>query len=212
MAFPGLACMIKLHTYFVVGLSALALSACDQSAGDSASAGDNGTSPPAQAPAETSSPSPADSNSPPPGYGDGSGINDNYPDLSRTPLTPEAERSETGARSLLGTFARAIELREYDQAWDLLGSELKQGWTKPRFNDVFDGLSQITVKVPDGETNGAAGSSYYNVRIEILASDEDGRPIAIEAPMVLRRVNDVPGATPEQLRWQITHFDPVVTH
>ena len=53
---------------------------------------------------------------------------------------------------------------------------------------------------------GAAGSSYYTAPVTVTSSDKDGRPVRIEGEAVLRRVNDVPGATPAQLRW---HMDKV---
>ncbi len=81
-----------------------------------------GTSEP-PVPAGQASPPPSvdtqGSATPPSGYTDGSGIDDGYPDLSPPVLTPEAERGETGARNVLVNFARAVELREYDQAWRL---------------------------------------------------------------------------------------------
>lgn len=49
-----------------------------------------------------------------------------------------------------------------------------------------------------------AGSVYYTAPVAISGSDSDGRPVRIEGEAVLRRVNDVDGATPAQLRW---HFD-----
>lgn len=140
---------------------------------------------------------------PPPGYTDGQGINEGYPDLSPVPLTPDKERTETGARNVLIGFARAIELREYDQAWAMLGPAAKAKWSKAKFNGLFDGLEKITVAVPGGTMEGAAGSSYYTSQATITATDRDGRPVRIEGPIALRRVNDVDGASAEQLRWHI---------
>ena len=149
---------------------------------------------------------------PPPGYTDGNGINEGYPDLTPQPLATEAERGEQGARNVLLSFSRAIEMREYDQAWNMLDAQAKQEWSRARFNELFDGLDDITVAVPGGTMEGAAGSSYYTVPAEITASDADGRPIAYEGDIVLRRVNDVPGASAEQLRWRVTRVDLDWTH
>jgi hypothetical protein len=49
-----------------------------------------------------------------------------------------------------------------------------------------------------GESEGAAGSIYYTAPVTII----DGAR-RLTGEVVLRRVNDVPGATPEQLRWHI---------
>ena len=145
-------------------------------------------------------------------YTDGSGINEGYPDLSPPVLTPEAERGETGARNVPVNFARAIELREYDQAWAMLAPGAQQEWSKARFNALFDGLGNITASVPEGIMEGAAGSSYYTSDAEITATDKSGRPVRLEGPIVLRRVNDVPGSSAEQRRWHIEQFDLSVTH
>ena len=155
---------------------------------------------------------PAPLDQPPAGYTDGNGINENYPDLTPAPLTPDSERTETGARNVLISFTRAIEMREYDQAWNMLGPSAKAKWSKAEFNELFDGLDDITMAAPGGTMEGAAGSSYYTVQSEITASDADGRPVAFEGPIVLRRVNDVPGASAEQLRWRIESFDMGWTH
>ena len=137
---------------------------------------------------------------------------DNYPDLAPAQLTPEAERGKTGARNVLISFARAIELREVQQAYDLLSAQAKETWSNEEFTALFDGLQDITVAVPGGTMEGAAGTSYYTSEATITASDGDGRPVRLEGPVVLGRVNDVPGATPEQLRWTIRSINLTQTH
>ena len=150
--------------------------------------------------------------SPPPGFTDGSGVNEGYPRLTPPVLTPEAERTETGARSVLLSFARAIELREYDQAWAMLTPQAQQKWSRARFNGLFEGLREISVAVPEGTMEGAAGSSYYTSDAEITASDAEGRPVRLEGPIVLRRVNDVPGSSAEQRRWHVDRVELSATH
>lgn len=154
--------------------------------------------------ATMSSEAPSLPSGPPPGYTDGSGVNEGYPDLSPTPLLPEAEKTEKGARNVLLAFARAIELKEFDQAWAMLSSGDRQKWSKSDFTKLFADLGKITVSVPTGTLEAAAGSSYYNAPVTITANDKDGRPVRVEGEAVLRRVNDVDGASPAQLRW---HFD-----
>lgn len=126
------------------------------------------------------------------------------PDLTPPVLTPEAEQGVKGARNVLLSFARAIELTQFDQAWALLSPADKEKWSRPEFAKMFADLGKITVAVPTGTMEGAAGSSYYTAPVTITANDKDGRPVRIEGEAVLRRVNDVPGATPAQLRW---HFE-----
>jgi hypothetical protein len=119
-------------------------------------------------------------------------------------LTPEAERGETGARAILLDFARAIELKRYGEAWALLSPADQRKWSRTAFAALFADLGKITVAIPTGTMEGAAGSSYYNAPVTITASARDGRPVRIEGEAVLRRVNDVDGASPAQLRW---HFE-----
>jgi hypothetical protein len=119
-------------------------------------------------------------------------------------LTPEAERGEKGARNLLLAFARDIEQAKYDAAWALLSPTDQRKWSLAEFAALFADLGKVTVAVPTGTIEGAAGSSYYGAPVTITGSDPQGRPVRIEGKAVLRRVNEVEGATPAQLRW---HFD-----
>ncbi len=126
------------------------------------------------------------------------------PDLTPPELTPEAEHGVEGARNVLLSFARAIEQEQYDQAWSLLGPADRQKWSRTEFAALFADLAKVTVAVPDGTMEGAAGSSYYAAPIAITGNDKEDRPVRIEGQAVLRRVNDVDGATKEQRRW---HFE-----
>ena len=140
------------------------------------------------------------------------GVNDGDPNLSPAPLTPEAAKGIKGARNVLLSFARAIELREFEQAWAMLSPGDRQKWSKAEFTKLFVDLDKITVAVPEGATEAAAGSSYYSTPITVTANDKDGRPIRIEGEAVLRRVNDVDGAAPAQLRWHFYRLTLDWTH
>ena len=65
----------------------------------------------------------------------------------------------------------------------------------------------LTLAVPGGTMEGAAGSSYYTAPATLTAEDANGGSVRHQGEIVLRRVNDVPGATPEQLRWHIERVD-----
>lgn len=131
-----------------------------------------------------------------------SGVNDGEPDLTPAPLTPEAQRGEEGARNVLLSFVRAIELKEFDQAWSLMLPELRENLSQDKFAQTFAGLGTITVSAPSGTIEGAAGTSYYTVPTTIEGSN--GQRLAGE--IVLSRINDVPGATEEQLQWRVRRF------
>ena len=132
------------------------------------------------------------------------GTDDGSPDLTPPELTPEAERGVEGARNVLLSFARAIEQKEYGQAWALLSPADKRKWSETQFAALFADLHEAIVAVPTGTMEGAAGSIYYTAPVSVTGTDKDGRPVRIEGEAVLRRVNDVDGATPAQLRW---HFE-----
>lgn len=149
---------------------------------------------------------------PPINQGRTDGVNDGYPDLTPVETTDEVRRTEKGARAVLLPFARAIELKEFDQAWAMMDENAHQRWSKAEWNELFAGLQRITVGIPGGRMEGAAGSSYYSSPATITATDRDGRLVAIEGPIVLKRVNDVPGATAEQLSWRVHSADLVWTH
>ena len=133
---------------------------------------------------------------------DTTGVNDGNPDLTPPSLTPEAERGETGARNVLLSFARAIELKEFDQAWALMVPELRERLPREYFAETFAGLGTISVAAPNGTMEAAAGTSFYTVPTTISGSN--GTKLAGE--IVLSRVNDVPGATEEQLQWRVRRF------
>lgn len=196
-------------------MPALFLHACN-SAADPAIVDDGPSDPPQSsgtvaAPSSMSPPT-ATPAGPPPGYTDGSGINEGYPDLSPTPLTPEAERTEKGATNVLMSFARAIELKEFDQAWSFLSEADKRRWPEAEFTKIFADLDKITVAFAGGAMEGAAGSSYYTAPLTITSTDKDGRPVRYDGTAVLRRVNDVDGATPAQLRWRLDRVTLDWTH
>lgn len=64
----------------------------------------------------------------------------------------------------------------------------------------FGGQASPKIAVGKGDMEGAAGSLYYEAPVVIDFSD--GRP-SRRGTIVLRRVNDVPGASEEQLNWRI---------
>lgn len=118
--------------------------------------------------------------------------------------TKEAERGVKSARNVLLTFASAIEQKRFGQAWAMLSQADKQKWSRSEFNTMFADLEKTSVAIPIGTTDGAAGSLYYTAPVTVTGHDKKGRPVRIEGEAVLRRVNDVDGATSAQLRW---HFE-----
>ena len=80
-------------------------------------------------------------------------------------------------------------------------------WSDPaidqaRLKAAFAGYKQPRVAIAAMEQEGAAGSSYCTVSGTLSDGADAGKP-ARKGQVVLKRVNDVPGATPQQLRWTI---------
>lgn len=129
--------------------------------------------------------------------------NDSAPVPGPNLLIEETAKGETGARDLLLGFARAIELRKFDRAYAMLGPEVRADLSPVRFRTPLMDIGRLTVAIAGGRMEGAAGSLYYEVPIRLTGS-EGGRR---DGTVILRRVNDVDGAPPEQLRWHIYRFD-----
>lgn len=60
---------------------------------------------------------------------------------------------------------------------------------------------------PAGAPEGACGSIYVSVPVTVAGTLRSGEPFRLQGEMTLRRVNDVPGSSPEQRRWHIEASD-----
>lgn len=119
-------------------------------------------------------------------------------------LTAEAERSETGARSVLIEWARALENRQWARAWCQFGDNGgASGQIFREFERDWSARGRITIAVPTGKMEGAAGSSYYTAPARISILGDNGKESILMGNVILRRVNDIPGASVEELRWHI---------
>ncbi|MFC0590124.1 hypothetical protein ACFFF7_11915 [Novosphingobium aquiterrae] len=102
-------------------------------------------------------------------------------------------------QEVLLSWAKAVSLKDWPTAYGYWGDHGAQsGMTLDQFKASWGKLQQPDLEIGKGDQEGAAGSSYYTVPITII----DGQR-RIPGEVVLRRVNDVDGATSEQLRWHI---------
>lgn len=120
---------------------------------------------------------------------------------SQVPLADKTPQPSLSRRpeEVLDAFAAAIEARDWRALrafWSEHGS--RSGMDEAAFSANWSKLKAPTVTVGKGQQEGAAGSIYYSAPVVVTDGD---RTIAGE--VVLRRVNDVPGATSEQLRWHV---------
>lgn len=120
------------------------------------------------------------------------------------PLTTQEAQGEKGARAVLDTWARALESRQFGRAWE-------QFRDPPADRNAYAAWWQryrtIHAELGDGSAEGAAGSTYYTVPVTLSGETAQGEPYRLEGTVVLRRVNDVPGASAAQRRWRIETAD-----
>ena len=94
-------------------------------------------------------------------------------------------RDWTAARRVFGDFGAQSGRSARDFAW---------AWEKYRVLDVTLGR---------GEQDAGAGSSYYSVPVTITGLTQDNKSYRLAGRLTLRRVNDIDGASAEELRWHI---------
>lgn len=98
---------------------------------------------------------------------------------------------------VLRQWGSAIERRDWARVRGLWGnSGADSGLSARAFAGRWDSLHRPLVSVGEGAQEAAAGSLYYTAPVTI----SDGSR-TISGEMTIRRVNDVPGASAEQLRW-----------
>lgn len=100
---------------------------------------------------------------------------------------------------VLDAFAAAIEARDWRTVRAFWGDQGgRSGMDAASFSEKWANLKAPSVVVGEGQQEGAAGSIYYTAPVVITDGDR-----TVSGEVVLRRVNNVPGATAEQLRWHV---------
>lgn len=168
-----------LRTVLLTALAVLALSACNRS--DSA-------------PDETN---PSAAAEPAPG---------SFPAMS-SPVAPPVQTKAKVSPPLISrdpqvvaqAWADAIKRRDWATVRGYWGDYgVRSGLNDAQFAAQWSKLTKPVVVIGPGSQEGAAGSLYYTAPVAIA----DGAR-RISGVVVFRRVNDVDGASPEQLRWHI---------
>jgi hypothetical protein len=96
-------------------------------------------------------------------------------------------------------YLEALGGHEWDKAALVWADPVIDG---ARLETVFSAYKELQLEWPEPFVEGAAGSSFCTVSGK-LTDAQDPAKIMIEGTLLLRRVNDVPGATPDQLRWTL---------
>jgi len=105
-------------------------------------------------------------------------------------------------------YADALAARQFDRAALVWNDPLIDS---ARLATIFTGYSTPRIAAEEPVTEGAAGSLYCTVPGTLTDGGDLARPPE-HGELVLRRVNDVPGATPDQLRWTLrssTFIEPL---
>lgn len=112
-------------------------------------------------------------------------------------LDSAALQDRSNPDRLLRYYAAALHARDWAAASRAWGAG--SGVTAATLKAAYDRPERPTLEVGKGEGDAGAGSLFYEAPVVLRFGD--GPPE--RGTLSLRRVNDVDGATPEQLRWHI---------
>ena len=170
------------------------------------------TLPPQQGQGATSEPGRSDGQAvapplTPPEPGQPGGLPDDRTPVSEAPFT---EDSAQGAANVVQTFFAHVEAGHHQQAWRLWSEGGKaSGMSAPEFAASFDRYQEYHARVgAPGRIEGAAGSLYVEVPVQIFGRLKDGKSFNAAGTVRLRRTNEVPGSSAEQRQWRIAAVVP----
>lgn len=115
-----------------------------------------------------------------------------------------APKSMAAAVAVVQRYYAALNARDYGTAWTQWGDNGPPGQTLDKFQAGFASTrsTQVTIgRLEPGD--GGAGSIYQTVPVTVDSQLQDGTRQRFVGDYVVRRVNDVDGASPAQLRWHI---------
>ena len=126
----------------------------------------------------------------------------------RTPISEGAidPKSAQGAGQVLQRFGALLEERKFGEARQLWSDGGRaSGLTAAEFAAAYNKFTEIHSEVgAPGDAEGAAGSLYVEIPFRLYGKLSGGKPFNLIGPVVLRRVNDVPGSTVAQREWHIS--------
>lgn len=116
---------------------------------------------------------------------------------------PFTATSAQGAAQVVQIYYALIEAKNYVEAHKLWTTGVGD-LADETFADQFSGYREYHAEVfAPGAIEGAAGSLYVEVPVRTYGLTTKGEKFEEPAVVTLRRVNNVPGATAEQLSWRI---------
>jgi hypothetical protein len=124
---------------------------------------------------------------------------------SSTAQTPVSSSPQQEAIQVIRDYYSAINRQDYSTAystWEGDGTSSQQSFEQ--FRQGFANTASTAVEVGQpGRLEGAAGSSYIEIPVMVSAVTRNGTHQRFQGSYVLRRVNNVPGSTPEQRTWHL---------
>ena len=116
------------------------------------------------------------------------------------PIPAPAPPSTSGnPGQVVVAWAKAMSLKDWGSAYAYWGDHgAASGLTPAQFAAQWGKLSNPEFELHSGSTKGGAGSLVYIAPIVLIDGSRQ-----VRGEIVLRRVNDVDGASTEQLRWHI---------
>ena len=169
----------------------LFLAACSQQTGDNEGSNNLADSLPANGSAPSAAPLA------PPAPGKPGGLPDDRTPVSERPIDP---RSAQGAGQVLQRYFAFVESGDAAEA-NKLWSDGEARLDLSPYREVH-----ANIGAPE-QPEGAAGSVYVDIPVQLYGRRTDGREFNARGTMTLRRVNDVPGSTPQQREWHIYRSD-----
>ena len=125
--------------------------------------------------------------------------------LAAPAMARDSLGSPASAAGVVKAYYAAIARRDYHAAWLAWdGNGQASGKTEKAFRGGF--AQTVSVRAVVGtpfDQEGAAGSSFIQVPVDVYAQLSGGKRQHFRGSYTLRRVNDVDGASPAQLRWHL---------
>lgn len=142
----------------------------------------------------------------PPSPGAPGGLPDDRRPLSEGPITPT---SAQGAAQVVQSYYALLESGRQAEAWKLWSDGAPgRAADADAFARQFDRYADYHAQIgAPGEIEGAAGSLFVEVPVVIYGRLKSGQEFHQSGAATLRRVNDVPGSSPEQRSWRIHQIE-----
>lgn len=139
----------------------------------------------------------------PPAPGTPGGLPDDRTPIPEGAIDPD---SGQGAAQVVQGYFGLLEAKKFEDAQDLWDQDGTIGsQDDAHFAARFRGFSEIHANIgAPTEPEGAAESTFVTVPVQVYGRiAANGQPWYTLRQVTLRRVNDVPGSTPDERRWHI---------